>query len=684
MKGRAVTLAAILIVAAVYFGAGKLGLSLAFVNASATAVWPPTGIAMAAIILLGRRVTPGIFLGAFLTNLATAGSPATSLGIAAGNTMEAFVGAALVSRFAGGRNAFDRARDVFAFILVAALVSTAISATVGFITLAVGGLARWQDFGPIWLTWWLGDAVSAVIIAPLLIVWVAKPLPRLTARRWLEASCLLALLILVSQAVFGGGLFPTGKRYPLEYLGIPLLLWAAFRFRQHGAVTAVALMSAIAIRGTLSGSGPFATGEPNVSLLFLQTFMGTVAVTGLVLASVVTEREKTEESLRQSRVEAERASKAKDEFLAVLSHELRTPLTPVLLTVSLLESHADLPAEVKEDVAVIRRHVEMESRLIGDLLDLTRIEKGKLQIDFQQVDLHPLLRTAADICRQEDGPRLCIELAASRSHVSGDSARLQQVFWNLISNAQKFTPRDGMITVRSADAGNNRVRIEVSDTGVGIEPATIPRLFAAFEQADVRTNRQFGGLGLGLAIAKKLVAAHDGTITAHSDGVGKGATFVVELPAVAKLEPAAVALAVDAPPPVATPLHILLVEDHEPTLHVMAKLLGRLGHRVTAVSTFESAAAAARAGRFDVLISDLGLPDGSGLELMQQLGEQYAGRAIALTGYGMAEDVESSRDAGFAAHLTKPVDFRRLQAAIEEITASEGKQASANRCDSKA
>ena len=365
------------------------------------------------------------------------------------------------------------------------------------------------------------------------------------------------------------------------------------------------------------------------------------------------------------------ANAAKDEFLAVLSHELRTPLTPVLLTVSLMETHPELPADMREDVATIRRNVELESRLISDLLDLTRIERGKLQMDVRDVDLHRVVRAAADICQREASARLELRLDARRHFVRGDATRLQQVFWNLLTNAIKFTPPDGSITVRSSDADGGRIRVELTDTGVGIDAAMIPKLFNAFEQGDVRAARQHAGLGLGLAITKKLLEAHGGTIAASSEGRGRGASFVVELPAAEGLpvreatpsQPAAARRA-------ARPLDVLLVEDHEPTLGALSKLLKGLGHRVTGVTTVASATAAAGQNGFDLIISDLGLPDGSGLDVMRRLRDRYAGRAIALTGYGMESDVAASRDAGFAVHLTKPVDLSALEAAMRRVSES--------------
>jgi PAS domain S-box-containing protein len=395
------------------------------------------------------------------------------------------------------------------------------------------------------------------------------------------------------------------------------------------------------------------------------------------ISTDITERKRAEgerESLlaieRATRAEAERANEAKNEFLATLSHELRTPLTPVLLTASLMENHPGLPHDLREDVATIRRNVELESRLISDLLDLTRIERGKLKLEEQEVDLHLIVRSAVDICQREASARLTVSLKAARHTVRGDATRLQQIFWNLINNAIKFTGPDGAITVRSADAPDGRVRVEVADTGAGIDRAILPRLFNAFEQGEARAERQQAGLGLGLAISKRLAEAHGGTIAAHSEGRGRGATFTVELPAQAPTTPSEShyppAPAEGAP----RPLNVLLVEDHESTLQVLSKLLRRLGHRVTGVSTAASATAAARGNGFDVIISDLGLPDGSGLDVMRQLRDRYAGRAIALTGYGMESDVAASREAGFAEHLTKPVDLNKLQEAIARVTES--------------
>jgi signal transduction histidine kinase/ActR/RegA family two-component response regulator len=397
------------------------------------------------------------------------------------------------------------------------------------------------------------------------------------------------------------------------------------------------------------------------------------------------ERARLFEAEREARAEAERASGAKDEFLAALSHELRTPLTPVLLTVSLMEASANLPSNLREDLASIRRNVELESRLISDLLDLTRISKGKLQLEERDVDLHLVIRSAADICQREASAKLTLDLAAARHSVRGDTTRLQQVFWNLINNAIKFTPADGTITVRSENpgGGDETIRVSVTDSGVGIDASVLPKLFNAFEQGEVRALRQQAGLGLGLAISRKLAEAHGGTITAHSDGRGCGATFCVELPLVQVLDGASLVpdqspdqsnvefkTTTSSPPASAAmsrKLNVLLVEDHEPTLRAMERLLRQIGHRVTSARSVATATVTGANDGYDVLISDLGLPDGSGLDIIRQLRDRYAGRAIALTGYGMESDVTASREAGFTEHLTKPIDAAALAAAIERL-----------------
>jgi signal transduction histidine kinase/CheY-like chemotaxis protein len=389
-------------------------------------------------------------------------------------------------------------------------------------------------------------------------------------------------------------------------------------------------------------------------------------------AAVAIDNARLYEAQQKARAEAEAANQAKNNFLGILSHELRTPMTPVLLTVSMLERRTDLPPDIIADLNSIHRNVVLESKLIDDLLDLTRISRGKFQLNFQTTDIHLIIRSAIDICRQKAGPRILTHLDAQCHHVSGDPARLQQIFWNLLNNANKFTPPDGSITVCSRNDAVGDIVIEVSDTGIGINPDVLPRIFNAFEQGEVATARRFGGLGLGLAICKALADAQQITLTAASCGAGQGATFKLQMPSV----PSPHVHTTDLPPTAAPnvnqkTLRVLIVEDHEPTHQVLGKLLHGLGHIIQVATTVSSALEIAQRADLDLVISDVGLPDGTGHELMRTLKQRFGLAGIALSGYGADGDIRKSFDAGFLAHLTKPIDLRRLEDAIAIASTSQ-------------
>ena len=376
--------------------------------------------------------------------------------------------------------------------------------------------------------------------------------------------------------------------------------------------------------------------------------------------SLATELQKTNLELE----EKARSNLAKDQFLAMLSHELRTPLTPVLATALELENEPDVRPDVRESLQMIRRNVELEARLIDDLLDLTRIDRGKVQLNFEIVDAHMLLQNALEICQPEiDRKHLkpSLNLGAKKVHMRADPARLQQIFWNLINNAVKFTPANGQITITTTNESGEKLCVEIADTGMGIEPEALPIIFDAFEQGG---RTQAGGLGLGLAISKTLVEAHKGTITAQSDGQNKGSKFALLFPTSEKVE-AQIAPALSPRLAERQPLRILLVEDHEDTNRSLTSLLRRRGYQVKSALTFQSALELSAKEEFDVLISDLGLPDGSGIDLIQKLVSKPP-LGIALTGFGMEQDIRRSREAGFHHHLVKPIDLNKLDSLIQE------------------
>ncbi len=373
--------------------------------------------------------------------------------------------------------------------------------------------------------------------------------------------------------------------------------------------------------------------------------------------------------LQGAKEAAEAANEAKDRFLAVLSHELRTPLTPVLAAVINLESEPSLRPELRPTLEMIRRNIELESRLIDDLLDLTRVTRGKLQLNLEAVDVHELLRHAVQICVSAAAHKqltVLQEFSATVSTVHADSGRLLQVIWNLIQNAVKFTPDHGRIEVRTRDGKERCIRIEIVDNGIGIEPEVMPKIFDAFEQGDTAISRRFGGLGLGLSVAKALVDAHGGTIMATSGGLDRGTTLVIEMLTTTDVPAGVKNPDVAVPPP--KPLRILLVEDHEDTRTALTRLLARWGYAVETADSVKAAREKAEEGEFDILVSDLGLPDGTGLELMTALrARSNALLGIAISGFGMEQDVARSLEAGFSEHLTKPVAGRKLRDAIERI-----------------
>jgi PAS domain S-box-containing protein len=386
------------------------------------------------------------------------------------------------------------------------------------------------------------------------------------------------------------------------------------------------------------------------------------------LRQMVALADRRSEELAAAKSAAETANAAKDHFLAVLSHELRTPLTPVLAMSMMLESDSALADEHREMVQTIRRNVQLEARLIDDLLDITRISRNKLELSLSKVDAHRKIQNVIGICDEDAvGKSISVQtlLDAPQCIIEADAARFQQIIWNLLKNAIKFTPNGGQITLATSNPVPGRLQITVTDTGIGIDPVALPRIFDAFEQGGRDVTRRFGGLGLGLAIAKALVEMHGGTITAQSAGLSLGATFRVEMATSDAAKSVSPAHPMQGPPKLNA--RILLVEDHLDTRRVMTRLLRNIGCLVQSAGTIAEGLELAQAHTFDLLISDIGLPDGSGTDLMMQLSARGI-RGIALSGYGMDEDLAKSKQAGFEMHLTKPVDVDELQAVVRRLT----------------
>jgi two-component system CheB/CheR fusion protein len=400
-------------------------------------------------------------------------------------------------------------------------------------------------------------------------------------------------------------------------------------------------------------------------------------VTGNVIgaskvARDIGERKRAEEKLQAAKMAAEKASKAKDDFLALLSHELRTPLTPAVVAASYLAEHEDLLPEFREEVTAIWRNVQLEAHLIDDLLDVTRITRGKIEIRHEAVDMHRLLHNAVEIAENgilEKQIELAIDLPATHHHIWADPVRIQQVVWNLLNNAVKFTPKGGRITIRSSNEEGQFV-FEIIDTGIGIESERQRRIFEPFDQGERSITRKFGGLGLGLTISKTLVDLHGGRISVQSEGKNRGTTFRVFLdllrePAVASVD------AADGDATATRSLHLLLVDDHSDTRRVLSRILSKCGHEVATADSTQGALKLLENSRFDALISDLSLPDGNGYDLVREAKRRHPLKAIALSGFGTEKDVRRSLQSGFDYHLIKPVDLNGLRSLLQKIAKAE-------------
>jgi PAS domain S-box-containing protein len=977
-----------LFVVGLYFLAAKIGLSLASLNASVSPVWPPTGVAIAMGLWLGYRTIPGVLAGALLANyLLTDVTLFTAVGISAGNTLEAVMAIYLVRRFIGSRNPFERAIDVLRFVVFAAFLSTAVSATIGVFALCVSGAAQWQSFGWLWLTWWSGDGVGALVVTPLILNWTEKPTERWRGWRLAEATLLFALVLLLSATVYTNLLPRTATARPWGHVIIPVLLWAAFRFGPRGVAIAIALLSSIAIWGTVHGYGGFAMYGKNEALLFLQAYIGNYAITTLSLAGLVNERKRADRHLSGSlsvtrilaespalsdalphmlqricktfgwevgamwildtdtnvmrclrvwptqgksvhrgsfesqsyefrfepgvglpgrvwqtlkpawisdvsqdenfprgsaaaaeglhaafafpilsgekflgvmeffsreirqpdqallasltgigsqigqfierkvseqdlfesqerllmavrasgmgtwtrdldgpnkvqwspeleeifglkrgefpeteeaffdfvhpddrpalakavtdaianqsdyeidfryrtvsgkpgwmsdrgrafydsdgkpyrlaglgwditerkraeeererlinaehaaRTEAEEANCIKDEFLATLSHELRTPLTAILGWLAMLRRDGLDPATTSHALETVERNARAQAQLIEDLVDVSRIAGGKLNLEVKPVDLRPVIDAAVDIVRpaaNAKGIKIDVTTDQTPSPVVGDAARLQQVIWNLLSNAVKFTSRDGTVFITLRRAGSS-AELEVRDTGMGISPDFLPRVFDRFRQAESSVTRSHRGLGLGLAIVRHLVELHGGTVSAESDGEGHGATFKISIPLAPQPEqrPGTSSVGEGNLDDGLSPLHplegvrVLLVEDEPDSREMLALTLESSGAEVAAFESVQEALDNFQRFNPDVLLSDIGLPFESGYELIRKIRLSHSNLrqvpAVALTAFATEKDRDLALSAGFQLHLSKPIDPGALVAAIEQL-----------------
>lgn len=647
-----------------YFVVGKIGFNFGFIHPLASAIWPPTAIAIAALLIFGNRIWPAIFVGAFLINVTNDISFLTALGIALGSTLEGVAAAFLINRFANGAAAFERTIDILKFAALA-ILSTIISASIGVVALFLGDNTMLYQMPLLWLTWWLGDASGAIAFTPLLVLWWFDHSWKRDLKQLGEVILLFASLALVAYLIF----FQSGLDvYPFSFLTLLPLAWAAFRFNQREVATGIAILALVATWGTITGHGPFVMRTAEESLLVLQAFIATLAVTVLPLSALVAERTTLLERERVARTAAETANRDKDQFIAMLSHELRNPLNAISMAVFVLEQSNKIDAETSRWTDAIHRQTEQLTHIIDDLLDVTRVTTGKINLMLQPVDVAEIiarsvhaLTTAGRLGQHQ------LDIQTDTVWVEGDATRLEQVVTNLLTNAIKYTPAGGTIHVRTYGE-KSQACIRVDDTGIGISAELLPRVFDLFTQGDQSLDRTQGGLGVGLALVRRLAQLHHGNVEAHSKGQDCGSSFIVRLP---RIEPPAVHPANtnrfgEQPK---NGLHrVLIVEDNPDSRRALRTILEIAGHEVNEAANGSTAIEIARKVNPDVALVDIGLPGIDGYELARRFKKDSVDlKLVAVTGYGRKQDRQRAYEAGFDAHLVKPVDPERLNGVIDEL-----------------
>ena len=664
----------------IYFALAKGGLALASIHPSATPIWPPTGVALAAVLLWGYRTWPAIFTAAVIVNATTAGSVATAIAIATGNSLEAVVGAYLINRWSSGCNTFSTPNSVAKFALICFVIATPISASIGLTSLATAGYIERTNFANAWVTWWLGDVTGALVIAPVIVLWASSHYHAFNRNEFLETVGVLATAAAVGLIAFSPLIEQTPSRDPLGFLAILPMLWAALRRGPRDTATVALVLAGITIWGTLTGGGPFTTADLNVSFLLVLMFLISITVPSLLLSADVDVRKKAEESLRRAQIDLERkvaertqelelANAAKSRFLAMASHDLRQPLHALGLFVAQLRTPLKSGERTKTIERVDATRKEMDE-MFNSLLDISRLDAGILTPKITEFPIARLLQkieTRFDQATREKGLRLRVR--RSDAWVRSDAMLLERILLNLVSNAVRYTLRGGIIV--GCRRRGEMLRIEVWDSGPGIPEDQKQNIFGEFFQLPAPERSRYGGLGLGLAIVDRLRLLLNHQIDLAST-VGRGSRFAILVPmadeCVTSTEP------VDSPHPAAFAVEgkvIFVIGDAPIVLEGTGGLLGKWGYSVLTAGSDEAALIrlAERQQRPDLIISDYHLASGkTGIRAIEQINAAFGSSipAILISGDTAPEPLRDAKDRGYIL-LHKPVDPMRLRAVMHEF-----------------
>lgn len=666
-----------------YYFAARFSLEISAVNTYAAPLWPPTGIALAALFYGGYRLAPAVAIAAFMVNLSLGAPILACIAIAAGNTLESIVGVYLLRNFRF-RPYFDRLGDSISFIAVALSVPF-VSAIIGPLALVATGALSAAALPATSLTWWVGDCLGALVVAPFLLKWFARSITHMhrSFLHWFESMLFFVVTATLAILVFWDPI-PELKEIMLPYLVFVPLTWGALRVGPRFMTAGLITVGAIATFGTIMDVGPFA-GSGGDTLLLLQLFIGTVSMIFLLFVAAVEERKRASQELRDHVVtlqenveEISEADRAKNEFIAILSHELRNPLAPVLSSLELLRLKSASMPEFKETFETMHEQIGRITRLLDDLLDITRISKKKFNLQISRVRLQDILThsvTTVEETMRKRNHRLTVHIPDDTMWIDADPLRLEQVFVNLLNNAAKYTEPGGVITLSARRAGK-QAEIRVRDNGIGLPADMLQAIFEPFKQ--VRAAGENGtGLGIGLSLSLRFVELHGGTIEAKSAGIGKGSEFLVCLPLVTEMlltegRPTAQQPAVEPALPQSSIRRkrrtVLIVDDNEAAARGIAKLLSHSGHDARVAHDGSGALQTLANFRPEIIILDIGLPDASGYDLAQTI-RQYLDPQpvlVALTGFGQEEDQRRAYESGFDHHLTKPVAIADLEKILAE------------------
>ena len=664
----------------IYFVLAKGGLALASVHPSATPIWPPTGLALAAVLLWGYRTWPAIFIAAVIANATTAGSVATAIAIATGNTLEAVVGAYLVNRWSRGRHTFSRPNSVAKFALICIVIATPISASIGLTSLATAGYIDRTNFTDAWVTWWLGDVTGALVIAPVIVLWASSNDHAFNRDDCLETVGVLATAAAVGLIAFSPLIEQTPGRDPLGFLAILPMLWAALRRGPRDTATVALVLAGITVWGTLTGGGPFTTANLNVSFLLVLMFLISITVPSLLLSADVEVRKRGEKRLRRAQVELERkvaertqelelANAAKSRFLAMASHDLRQPLHALGLFIAQLRMPLRSGERTRTIELVDATRKEMDE-MLNSLLDMSKLDAGILIPTITEFPIARLLQkieTTFDQATRETGLRLRVR--RSGAWVRSDAMLLERILLNLVSNAVRYTLRGGIIV--GCRRRGQMLRIEVWDSGPGIPEDQKQNIFGEFFQLAARDRNRYGSMGLGLAIVDRLRLLLNHPIDLAST-VGRGSRFAILVPMADECGTSAEP--VDPPHPAAFAVEgkvVLVIADAPIVQEGTGGLLGRWGYTVLTTGSDEAALIrlAERQQRPDLIISDYHLANGkTGIRAIEEINAAFGSSipAILISGDTAPEPAREVRDRGYIL-LHKPVDPMRLRAVMHEL-----------------